>query len=131
MPRVVHFDLSADDPERASKFYSAVFGWKVEKWQSGGPMEYWMVNTGADGQPGINGGLLRRRGPAPVEGQPVNAYPCTVDVPSVDEYLGKLTAAGGRVAMPKMPIPGVGWLAYAKDTEGNIFGMMQEDPHAK
>ena len=117
MPRVVHFVLSADDPERASKFYSAVFGWKVEKWQSGGPMEYWMVNTGADGQPGINGGLSRRQG----------SQPCinTIDVPSVDEFAAKVTKAGGKILAPKMEIPGVGLFVMCQDTEGTAFGIMQ------
>ena len=61
----------------------------------------------------------------------LNAYACTIDVPSLDDSLQQLAAAGGTLALPKMAIPGVGWLAYAKDTEGNIFGMMQMDPKAK
>ena len=128
MPRVVHFEIHADDPERAAAFYAGVFGWRLQKWD--GPAEYWVISTG-DGGPGINGGLLRRRGPRPADGQCVNAYVCTVDVPSVDDFVGKATKAGGQVALPKMPIPGIGWLAYVKDTEGNIFGMMQRDPSAK
>ena len=67
---------------------------------------------------------------SPAEGQAVNAYVCTIGVASVDEYVGKALAAGGTLAVPKMPIKGVGWLAYCKDTEGNIFGMMQEDRSA-
>jgi predicted enzyme related to lactoylglutathione lyase len=128
MPRVVHFEIHADDPNRAVAFYTGLFGWKFQKWD--GPMEYWMINTGEAG-PGINGGLVRRRGPGPVEGQAVGAYVCTVDVPSVDDYLKKATTTGGTVALPKVPIPGVGWLAYVKDTEGNIFGMMTADEAAK
>ena len=60
--------------------------------------------------------------------QPVNSFVCTVDVPNVDEYFAKALAAGGSAAVPKMPVPGIGWLAYVKDTEGNIVGMMQMDP---
>ena len=74
---------------------------------------------------------MPRRGPAPVEGQAVNAFVCTVDVSNINQFLTKVGAAGGTIALPKMPVPGVGWLAYAKDTEGNIFGMMQNDPNAK
>ena len=70
-------------------------------------------------------------GPAPAEGQSVNAFVCTAEVPNLDEYLKKATAAGGTIAVPKMAVPTVGWLAYFKDTEGNIFGMMQRDPNAK
>ena len=71
-----------------------------------------------------------RRGAAPADGQPVNAYVCTVGVASLDDHIAKAEAAGATVAVPKMAIKGVGWIAYCKDTEGNIFGMMQEDEHA-
>ena len=88
-----------------------------------------MITTGPAEQPGINGGLLPRR--LPEQGQAVHAFVCTVDVPSVDDALAKVAALGGSVALPKMPVPGVGWLAYAKDTEGNTFGMMQMDPSTR
>ena len=129
MPRVVHFEIHADNPERAIPFYRALFGWEFQKWD--GPMDYWMINTGSNPEPGINGGMIRRMGAGPLEGQAVNAYVCTVQVPAIDEYVGKISALGGVIALPKMPIPGIGWLAYAKDPEGNIFGMMQPDPAAK
>jgi uncharacterized protein len=126
MPRVIHFEVHADNPDRAIKFYREVLGWEFSKWD--GPVPYWLIKTGPDGQPGINGGLVPRRGP--IDGQAVTAYVCTVDIPSVDAYVEKAKAQGGSVALPKMPIPGVGWLAYCKDTEGNIFGLMQADPKA-
>ena len=126
MPRVVHFEVHADDPERAIRFYSTVFGWTFDKYA--GPQDYWLITTGPDGQPGINGGLMRRM--HAIDGQAVIAYVCTVDVESVDASLAQVLELGGQLALPKMPIPGVGWLAYAKDTEGNIFGMMQSDPAA-
>lgn len=127
MPRVVHFEIHAGDPERAVNFYQKLFGWNFQKWE--GPMEYWMVMTGPDDQPGINGGLLRRQGE--IDGQAVIAYVCTVDVADVDASLKAALDNGATVAVPKMAIPGVGWLVYCKDTEGNIFGMMQNDPNAK
>src|SRR5688572_22181030 len=123
MPRVVHFEIHAADPDRALAFYRDVFGWEFTKWD--GPADYWLVRTGPDEQRGINGGLLRRHGPPPAEMQAVNSFVCTVDVPAVDEFVAKATAAGGSLALPKMAIPGVGWLAYVKDTDGNIVGMMQ------
>ena len=128
MNRPTHFEIHAGDPERAIKFYTAVFGWTFQKW--GGPMPYWLITTGADG-PGINGGMVPRIGPAPADGQAVNAYPTTMKVASVDAAIAATKANGGSVALPKMPIPGMGWLAYGKDTEGNIFGVMQDDPAAK
>lgn len=128
MPRVVHFEIHADNPERARKFYGDLFGWEFT--QFGGPMDYWIIRTGSEGQPGIDGGIMRRMGAPPADGQPVNAYVCTVDVDQLDESLEKALASGGRLAAPKMAIPKIGWLAYAKDPEGNIFGMMQADPTA-
>jgi predicted enzyme related to lactoylglutathione lyase len=129
MPRVVHFEIHAQDPERAARFYRQVFGWEITKWA--GPVDYWLIKTGAAPEPGIDGGLLRRQGPDPVDGQAVIAYVCTVQVPSVDEWTGRIMAAQGVLVVPKMAIPGVGWLAYAKDPEGNVFGIMHSDPAAK
>jgi len=127
MPRVVHFEIHADNPERAIRFYQGIFGWEFTKW--GGPTDYWLIKTGPDGQPGINGGMIKRMGN--IDGTAVLGYVCTIDVANVDDYTQKITAGGGTIALPKMPIPGVGWLGYAKDTEGNIFGYMHRDPAAK
>jgi predicted enzyme related to lactoylglutathione lyase len=122
MKRVEHFDLYADEPERASKFYSDVFDWTIQKWD--GPMDYWMVMTGSSDQPGIDGGISKRQDPAD---HTVN----TIGVPSVDEFTEKITASGGQILAPKMAIPGVGWFALCTDTEGNKFGLMEEDTSAK
>ena len=121
MPRVVHFEINADDVERAVKFYSEVFGWNIQKWE--GPINYWLVITGEDAEPGINGGLMKREDPAATT---VN----TIDVPSVDEFAAKITAGGGKVVRPKTAIPGVGYFAYCQDTEGKAFGIMEEDESA-
>lgn len=132
MNRVVHFEIHASDPERAAKFYRDVFGWTVNEWVVPGVTmlpenRYWLVMTGPEEERGINGGILVRRGPPPVDGQAVNAFMCTIGVASLDASLAKALEAGATIALPKMPIKGVGWLAYCKDTEGNIFGMMQDD----
>jgi predicted enzyme related to lactoylglutathione lyase len=127
--RVVHFEIHAAEPERAAKFYRDLFNWEITKWE--GPAPYWLCNTGPAAEPGINGGILVRRGPAPAEGQCVNAFVCTIQVDNVDALWTKALGQGATAAVPKMPIPGVGWLAYLKDTEGNIFGIMQPDPQAK
>lgn len=129
MPRVVHFEIHADNPERAINFYQNAFGWEIEKWQ-GDYQDYWLVMTGSEDEPGIDGGIMRRQGKGPSGPVPVTSYVCTVDVPNLDEYLEKVSESGGTVAVPKMPVPGVGWLAYAHDTEGNIFGMMESDESA-
>jgi predicted enzyme related to lactoylglutathione lyase len=129
MSRVIHFEIHASNPERAIEFYQKVFGWTFQKWE--GPMPYWLVTTGPAGEPGINGGLLSRQGGEPVDGQAVNAYVCTVGVDQIDASMSKAQSSGATVAVPKMAVPGVGWLAYFKDTEGNIFGVMQPDSNAK
>lgn len=126
MPRIVHFDIHADDVSRASAFYSKVFGWKINKWEGPGPMEYWLIKTGDDKEPGINGGLGKRPGPERPGGF-INA----VDVPSVDEYVNRITQNGGKIVMPKMSIPTVGYFALCADTEGNSFGIIQMDKNAK
>ncbi|HMG74462.1 MAG TPA: VOC family protein [Pyrinomonadaceae bacterium] len=127
MPRVVHFEIHAGDTDRAINFYEKCFGWTFKKFD--GPMPYWLVTTGPDDQPGINGGLLPRRGE--IDGEAVIAYVCTMGVESVDSSIATVESNGGTIAVPKMPIPGMGWLVYCKDTEGNIFGMMQPDSNAK
>jgi len=121
MPRVIHFEIPADEPETATGFYEEVFEWKIAKWD--GPVEYWLVTTGEDDQPGINGGITRR--------QNQDTTCLTIDVPSVDEFAQKIVEAGGKVVVPKMPVPGVGYAAYCADTEGNVFGIMEGDPWAQ
>ena len=135
MNRVIHFEIHTADPERTAAFYRDIFGWEIQEWVVPGvkiPEEnrYWLVTTGSAKEPGINGGILVRRGPAPAEGQAVNAFVCTIEVAALDEYVDRAVKAGASVVIPRMPIKGVGWLAYCKDIEGNIFGMMQNDENA-
>jgi predicted enzyme related to lactoylglutathione lyase len=122
MPRPIHFEIPADDPARAVAFYGEVFGWKFQKWD--GPMPYWLVTTGADGEPGINGGLLPRP-------QPGASTVNTIGVSSLDDTVRVVEAKGGRVVAPRMGIPGIGWLAYCLDPEGNTFGILEPDEEAK
>lgn len=112
---VAHFDLPADDVERAIAFYEAVFDWQISKWA--GPMDYWLVSTGQAPEPGMDGGLSARQ-----EGGCVSN---TVLVPDADEYRAKVEAAGGQIMMGKHEIPGVGWFVMCEDTEGNGFGLLQ------
>ncbi len=128
MSRVVHFEIHAADPDRTMSFYQALFGWQFTRWDA--PQEYWLIRTGPESAPGIDGGLMRRAGGAPVDGGAVNAYVCTVACDDVDAMASRIPALGGRLAVPKMAVPGIGWLAYAKDPEGNIFGLMHLDPTA-
>jgi uncharacterized protein len=122
LPRVIHFEIPADDPDRAVAFYKKAFGWKIEKW--GGPANYWLVTTGEDKEPGINGAITEKSENTP-------ATTNTVSVTSFEEAVKRIAEAGGKILMPKMAVPGVGYMTYCKDTEGNVFGIMQTDPTAK
>jgi len=122
MPRVIHFEICVDDPDRAIKFYKDVFGWKIGKW--GGPLDYWLVEAGKGKEPGINGALMKRIDPRATT---IN----TISVPSVDEFIKKIEKSGGKRVTKKEPIPGVGYFAYCQDTEGNTFGIMESDKSAK
>ena len=121
MPRVVHFEISAKEPEKVVDFYEKVFGWKATKWE--GPQEYWLVETGEAEEPGINGGIMRAD---EVFSGTVNS----VDVPDIDVYIEKINENGGEIVVEKHTIPGVGYNAYCQDIEGTVFGVHQEDPSA-
>jgi hypothetical protein len=120
MPRPIHFEIPAEDPERAIAFYAATLGWRAERFPDA---EYWLVKTGEDGEPGIDGAISRRRDR---EERATNV----MGVDSVSAAMDRIAAAGGRITVPRMAVPGVGWVAYAVDTEGNPFGVFRPDPEA-
>ena len=129
MSRAVHFEIHAANPPAVIDFYRTLFGWSFNKWEAG---DYWMIHTGAREQPGIDGGLLPRQGPSPAPGASPNAFVITIDVDDIDALLDRIASGKprGQVAMPKTAVPGIGWLAYARDPDGNLFGMMQADTTA-
>ncbi len=127
---IVHFEIPADQPERAAKFYRELFGWEINRWQAPeGSMEYWMVQTvptDAEGKPtrqGVNGGLMRRM----YAGQPPVNY---INVADVDEFVRKAERLGAKALGAKQPVPGMGWFAQLTDTEGNVFAIWQTDSAA-
>lgn len=119
MPTIVHFEIPADDVERAKKFYSTLFGWEIKKAQG---MDYWMIETA--GEKSIGGGMMKRQAP----GQTITNY---MDVPSVDEYSAKVKKLGGRIIVPKQAVPGMGYFAVCLDMENNAFGLWEADKDAK
>ncbi|MDE2842211.1 MAG: VOC family protein [Chloroflexota bacterium] len=121
MPRVVHFQMYADNPSRAERFYADVFDWSLNQWA--GDNTFWLINTGDEAEPGINGGML-------VRPEPSATTTVVMQVPSVDEYSQRITDAGGTETIPKFAIPGVGYAAYFIDTEGNPIGIFQDDEGA-
>jgi len=123
MPTIVHFDIATDDPARAKKFYEGLFDWKMAG--PPGMTDYYLIETkDLKGGAGVGGGLGRRGDP----GQRITTY---FGVDSIDEYVAKVEKLGGKVIQPKMPVPGWGFLASCLDTEGNMFGLWQEDTGAK
>jgi predicted enzyme related to lactoylglutathione lyase len=119
---IVHFEIPATDVEKLKKFYSKLFGWKIEK--SPGPIPYWIIEAvptdekGTPLRPGVNGGMYKKDRP---ELKPVNY----ISVESIDEYIEKIKALGGKIVQPKQEVPDVGWIAIALDPEGNHFAMLQ------
>jgi predicted enzyme related to lactoylglutathione lyase len=121
MRRPIHFEMESRDVDRAIRFYSDVFGWEFNRWEE--PFDYWLIKTGSDDEPGIHGGLMKYQGMV----NTVN----TIDVEDIDEYIAKVKKAGGEVTTPKTAIPGIGWHAYCKDPDGNLFGIIQGNRNAK
>ncbi len=121
---VVHFEIPAKDVEKLKKFYSKLFGWKIEKMPGDGPMEYWMIQTvpvddkGMLQRPGVNGGMYKKEGK---ENIPLNY----VAVDSIDASMKQVKALGGKILQDKQEVPGVGWVATALDPEGNPIAMLQ------
>ncbi len=122
MPKIIHFEVSADDVSRAKVFYEKVFKWKIQSWE--GNPEYHVIEAGEESEAGINGGLLKREDP---EDQILNY----ISVPSVDEAKKQIEENGGTIESPRISVPGVGHFYMFKDTEGNKLGVMEEDESAK
>jgi len=120
-----YFEIQADDPEQAIRFYTAAFGWKFTK-AAGLPTDYWRIET-----ENVRGGLLRRPGPLPPPRSGTNAYVCSMEVKDFDATSAAILKNGGQVAMPKFAVPGVCWQGYFIDPAGNTFGLFQPDPNAR
>jgi predicted enzyme related to lactoylglutathione lyase len=118
---IVHFEIPADDVKKLMKFYEDLFGWKFEKVQW---MDYWLIGTvpvdekGQAIRPGVNGGFYKKETP---DNKPCNY----ISVESIDDYLKKIEALGGRIIVPKQEVPQTGWTAIVADPEGNCLGLFQ------
>ena len=118
--RIVHFEIPAENPKRLANFYEELFGWKISKAEG---VDYWIAQTGEEGEPGIDGAITGREAPEQV---PINY----VAVPSLSEYLEKASKLGARVTVGKQAVPGMGWFAHIVDLEGNPLGIWQTDERA-
>ena len=120
MSRPTHFEIPVDNPDRAEKFYADVFGWTFQRYE-GAPSYYGLASTG-ESNPGINGALFQRGNDGVVT--------LTMDVASIEDAIRDVEANGGSVVLGKTPIPGMGYFATCRDTEGNKFGLFVNDERA-
>ena len=118
MAKVVHFEIPAEDPERAAKFYEDVFGWEIQRWE--GPFDYWLATTGPEDEPGIHGAIMTRE-----MGETVRN---TIQVDSLEEVQKRIEEKGGKMLTERGDIPGVGSMAAFQDPEGNVFVIMEPKP---
>lgn len=124
MPRMIHFEIHVDDPDRAIAFYEALFGWQFDQY---GP-DYWLITTGKDPEPGIDGGMNKRTWGN--SGDRIVAYVGVIGVPDIDAAIAQARALNAPVVDEKREIPSIGWSAYFKDTEDNVFGVYQAMPES-
>ncbi len=115
-----HFEIPADDVGRARAFYSQLFGWTIAAAE--GFTDYWFIETGEPGQD-LGGGLMARQAP----GQGPVFY---IQVESLSDHAARIEGLGGKIVVPKTPVPGMGWWAHFLDPEGNLFALWQSDPAA-
>jgi uncharacterized protein len=121
-PRIVWFEIPADNVERARTFYGKLFGWKIDKFP-GARMPYWIVNTGSD-DPARNGGMMERQFPE----HTITNY---ISVPSVERAAAKAEKLGGKIRMEKTAVPEMGYFIVCRDTENNAFALWEADENAK
>jgi len=121
----IYFEIQADDPQRAIKFYVQVFGWTFSE-VKGLPISYWTIATG-----GSRGGLLKRPAKTPPPQCGTNAFVCSLEVANFDTTARTIEQLGGIVALPKFAVPNTCWQGYFVDPDGNTFGIFQVDPNAK
>ena len=135
MPTVVHFDIPSDNLERTKKFYTELFGWKMDKMPGTDQREYWMFSTttndrggssssGGGEQQTVSGGMMERQMPQ----EPIMIY---IGVDSVTEYSNKVERLGGKVIKQKTQVPGYGWFAICTDTENNGFALWETNTNTK
>jgi hypothetical protein len=122
MNRVIHFEIAATDLQKTTDFYKNVFGWNIQKW---GNEDYYLAFTGDKNEPGIDGAFFKPKGE-----MPGNGFVNTIQIEDIDISIKSIEQNSGKIVVEKMTVPSIGYLAYCKDTEGNLFGIMQEDASA-
>lgn len=125
---VTTFEIHASDPARCAAFYSETLGWKFVE-HPFGDTRFWEIQT--DSEHGALGRMIQRMGPPPAEDAPVMGAVITAQVDDLDAAFRRGLSVGGTEALPKFPLPGIGWAAYLKDPDQNVFGLFQPDPEAR
>lgn len=121
--RPTHFEIGTKNPTVTENFYKSIFGWKFEKWKAPeGANDYWLIMTEEKSgeTPGINGGMSREMPMAQV----------TIEVKDLDDAIKKIEKMKGKIIVPKMEMPTVGWMIYFQDPDGNKFGAIQMNENA-
>ena len=118
---IVWFEIPADKVERAKKFYSELFGWRIERFPGG--TDYWHIDTGG-GDETPDGGLLARKHAE----QPITNY---VAVSSVDESAARVEKLGGKICLAKTAVPQMGYFVVCQDTEKNTFALWEMNERAR
>lgn len=120
--RVVHFELPADDLERATQFYAAVFDWKINRIPALGATMVGTAPSDERGQPtgpgAINGGMANR-------GVPINQPVITIEVADIETTLSRIEELGGKRLQEKTPVGDMGFVGYFTDPEGSVVGLWQ------
>ena len=120
--KIIHFEIPAKNPKKSMDFYTKALGWEFTQWE--GPIPYWFTKGGPKSRPGIEGAIAKKESDDDII---IN----TIGVQDIDTVIKKIKKNGGTIINPKRAIPGVGWLAYFKDLDGNLLGIMEDDPDAK
>jgi predicted enzyme related to lactoylglutathione lyase len=118
---IIWFEIPAENPERARKFYGGLFGWKIEQFPA--MPDYWHINTGgADASP--DGGMMTRK----YRRQPIINY---INVESVNKSAAKVVTLGGKICKGKTAVPHMGYFIVCEDSEGNSFALWEVNDRAK
>jgi predicted enzyme related to lactoylglutathione lyase len=122
--RVVHFEIPYDDGDRARSFYTQAFGWQLMPIPE---MSYTIVMSGPTGDEGpteagfINGGMMQRE-------EPFTGPNLVIDVANLEDALKAVNEAGGSTVAERQAVGDMGFVAYFKDTEGNLVGLWETAP---
>ncbi|MCF8449146.1 MAG: VOC family protein [Taibaiella sp.] len=109
------FEISVSDINRAKNFYEAIFDIRMDEMEMMGMKMAMFPPDSMQGK--VSGGLVQSNMHNPsMDGAKIYLN----GNPDLNNALGKVEAAGGKVLMPKTQIsPEIGYMAFFADSEGN------------